>query len=49
MTAEREMRKAFLISIASSCLLLFIGASVQGAYTYTTLDVSGTIHTDHPP
>jgi len=33
------MRKAFLINIASSCLLLFISASAQGAYTYTTLDV----------
>ena len=35
------MRKTFLISIVSSCLLLFIGVSVQGAYTYTTLDVPG--------
>ena len=39
------MRKIFLISIVSSCLTLFIGASVQGSYTYTTLDVPGANNT----
>ena len=41
--------KTFLTSAAAGCLTLCIGVSAQGAYTYTTLDVPGTIHTDHPP
>ena len=39
------MRKTFLISIVSSCLTLSISASVQGSYTYTTLDVPGANYT----
>ena len=39
------MRKTFLISIVSSFLTLFISASVQGSYTYTTLDVRGASST----
>ena len=39
------MRKAFLINITSSCLLLFIGVSAQGAYTYTALVVPGAAYT----
>jgi len=39
------MRKIFLISIVSSCLTLFISASVLGSYIYTTLDVPGASET----
>jgi len=39
------MRKIFLISIVSSCLTLFIGASAQGSITYTTIDVPGAGYT----
>ena len=37
--------KTILINAVAGCLTLFIGASVQGSYTYTTLDVPGASDT----
>ena len=37
--------KTFSISTVAGCLTLFISASVQGSYTYTTLDVPGASNT----
>ncbi len=37
--------RALLVSVVAGCLLLFIGASVQGSYTYTPLDVPGASDT----
>ena len=37
--------KTILINAVAGCLTLFIGASVQGSYTYTTLDVPGASNT----
>jgi len=34
-----------LRNVVGVCLTLFIGASVQGSYTYTTLEVPGTLAT----
>ena len=39
------MSKTFLINIVAGCLTLFLGASVQGSYTYITLDVLGANNT----
>ena len=37
--------KTILINAVAGCLTLFIGASVHGSYTYTTLDVPGASST----
>ena len=37
--------KTILINAVAGCLILFISASVQGSYTYTTLDVPGASKT----
>jgi len=39
------MRKTFLINIVAGFLTQFLGASVQGSYTYITLDVLGANNT----
>ena len=37
--------KTILVNAVAGCLTLFISASVQGSYTYTTLEVPGTLAT----